>query len=134
MTMTRFLATSTLLLTLGSMTLAVIVGPAITREQYAGQFDNLDPAVRYWFQNYRNSKTGKSCCGEADCHILGDTDWGIENGQYYLIDPFSGPNHVPVPAEAVVTDLGNPTKNAVGCWTWVSGVPKILCFTPGVLI
>ena len=115
---------------------AIFVGAhsaASAREQYAGEFDKVDPAIREWFKTYWNKFLQKSCCGEGDCHILGSNDWGIEDGKYFIRDTVTGDGRkVFVPVFAIVTDRGNPTNNAVACWTYLNGEVNLICFTPGV--
>jgi hypothetical protein len=67
-----------------------------------GQFQNVPPAIREWFENMRSPK-GISCCSYADGHRTG---YDIRQGQYWV--PIDG-DWYPVPPEAVIK-----TENPVG--------------------
>jgi hypothetical protein len=60
-----------------------------------GQFNNVPPAIREWFEKMR-SPNGISCCSYADGHRTG---YDIRQGQYWV--PIEG-EWYPVPPEAVI--------------------------------
>jgi hypothetical protein len=96
-----------------------------------GQFKNVPPAIREWFENMRSPK-GIMCCSYADGHRTG---YDIRQGQYWV--PIEG-EWYPVPPEAVIK-----TENLVGeaiVWYLHQAGPegnlprsewyKIICFVP----
>jgi hypothetical protein len=95
-----------------------------------GQFKNVPPAIREWFENMRSPK-GISCCSYADGHRTG---YDIRQGQYWV--PIDG-DWYPVPPEAVIK-TENPVGEAI-VW-YLHGalegdVPRneqyrIICFVP----
>lgn len=108
---------------------------AHAREQYAGQFDNIDPATRQWFKSVR-SKNGVPCCDIADGHKTSfKTD---SEGHFFVpLDSDSSDPWILVPPEAVVYDAGNPYEEAV-VWYHDYGANfngseryYIRCFVPG---
>ncbi len=97
---------------------------------YAGEWDNVDPAVRSWFRNLK-SPHGVPCCNIADGHR---TEEDIRNNQYWVPDPsaLGAIEWIPVPPEAVVYNSGNPTGEAVVWYTMQTpGEVFIRCFVPG---
>jgi hypothetical protein len=60
-----------------------------------GQFKDVPPAIREWFENMRSPK-GIACCSYADGHRTG---YDIRQGQYWV--PIDG-YWYPVPPEAVI--------------------------------
>ena len=100
--------------------------PAMDR----GQFKNVPPEIREWFENMRSPK-GIMCCSYADGHRTG---YDIRQGQYWV--PIDG-DWYPVPPEAVIK-TENPVGEAI-VWYLLqspdSGLPhselyKIICFVP----
>ena len=95
-----------------------------------GQFQNVPPEIREWFENMR-SPNGISCCSYADGHRTG---YDIRQGQYWV--PIDG-DWCPVPPEAVIK-TENPVGEAIVWYLWQSpdsGLPhselyKIICFVP----
>lgn len=67
-----------------------------------GQFKDVPPAIRDWFENMRSPK-GIACCSYADGHRTG---YDIRQSQYWV--PIDG-EWYPVPPEAVIK-----TENPVG--------------------
>jgi hypothetical protein len=95
-----------------------------------GQFKDVPPAIREWFENMRSPK-GILCCSYADGHRTG---YDIRQGQYWV--PIDG-DWYPVPPEAVIK-TENPVGEAI-VWCRLqspdSGLPrselyKIICFVP----
>jgi hypothetical protein len=94
-----------------------------------GQFKNVPPEIREWFENMR-SPNGISCCSYADGHRTG---YDIRQGQYWV--PIDG-DWYPVPREAVIK-TENPVGEAI---VWYQGAPerdlprrdwyRIICFVP----
>ena len=95
-----------------------------------GQFQNVPPEIREWFENMRSPK-GIACCSYADGHRTG---YDIRQGQYWV--PIDG-DWCPVPPEAVIK-TENPVGEAIVWYLWQSpdsGLPhselyKIICFVP----
>jgi hypothetical protein len=83
---------------------------------------NADMSLAPWFQSLRQPGTGMSCCSIADCR---QTDFRIQDGHYQaMIDG----RWRPVPPEAVLERIDNPTGRAVVCYTPYRG---IMCFIKG---
>lgn len=71
-----------------------------------GQWENIPPNIRNWFKHVVSPK-GVPCCDMADGHR---TTWrGTAVGYEVPI----GDEWIPVPAEAVVNNAGNPFDEAV---------------------
>jgi hypothetical protein len=96
-----------------------------------GQFKNVPPAIREWFENIR-SPNGISCCSYADGHRTGND---IRQGQYWV--PIDG-DWYPVPPEAVIK-TENPVGEAIVWYLHQAGpggeLPRsewyrIVCFVP----
>ena len=93
-----------------------------------GQFANVPPEVRQWFEHLR-SPAGMLCCSYADGHRTG---YDMRQDQYWV--PIEG-EWYPVPPEAVIK-TANPVGEAVVWYQLdyneVSTGPKyrILCFVP----
>ena len=95
-----------------------------------GQFQNVAPEIREWFENMRSPK-GISCCSYADGHRTG---YDIRQGQYWV--PIDG-DWYPVPPEAVIK-TENPVGEAIVWYVEYAGefsptvLPtyRILCFVP----
>jgi hypothetical protein len=96
-----------------------------------GQFNNVPPAIREWFENMRSPK-GTLCCSYADGHRTG---YDIRQGQYWV--PIDG-QWFPVPPEAVIK-TENPVGEAI-VWYSQNGAEagdlprnewyRIICFVP----
>ena len=97
-----------------------------------GQFKDVPPAIREWFENMRSPK-GISCCSYADGHRTG---YDIRQGQYWV--PIDG-EWYPVPPEAVIK-TENPVGEAI-VWYLQQAEPegsfppgveryRIICFVP----
>jgi hypothetical protein len=100
----------------------IVCSPASARDN--GQFDDVSDTVRAWFKAVRSSH-GVPCCDIADGHR---TDFDMRENQYWV--PING-KWLPVPAEAVVPDDGNPTGDAVVWYSTFNGQVFIRCFVPG---
>jgi len=96
-----------------------------------GQFKDVPPAIREWFENMRSPK-GIACCSYADGHRTG---YDIRQGQYWV--PIEG-EWYPVPPEAVIK-TENPVGEAIVWYLHQAGpegeLPrsdwyKIVCFIP----
>jgi hypothetical protein len=93
-----------------------------------GQFKDVPPAIREWFENMRSPK-GIACCSYADGHRTG---YDIRQGQYWV--PIDG-EWYPVPAEAVIK-TENPVGEAIVWYLPVQGdfrrneQYRIICFVP----
>ena len=83
-------------------TLMFCVVSATAAAMDRGQFQNVPPEIREWFENMR-SPNGISCRSYADGHRTG---YDIRQGQYWV--PIDG-DWYPVPPEAVIK-----TENPVG--------------------
>jgi hypothetical protein len=70
-----------------------------------GQFANVPPEVREWFEHLQ-SPTGVSCCSSADGHRTG---YDMRQGQFWV--PIEG-EWYPVPPEAVIK-TANPVGEAI---------------------
>ena len=82
---------------------AVSATAAISMDR--GQFANVPPEVRDWFERLR-SPDGVPCCSYADGHRTG---YDMRQGQYWV--PIEG-EWYPVPPEAVVK-TANPVGEAI---------------------
>jgi hypothetical protein len=88
-----------------------------------------DSELGRWFQSLKQPGSHVSCCSLSDCRI---TDYRAgKDGYEVLIDervvPGATPQWLPVPAEAVLTGVSNPTGRAVVCAHATPEI-KILCF------
>jgi len=105
-----------------SLVTVFISAPAVAHDN--GQFGDVPPQVREWFHNVR-SANGIPCCDVADGHR---TDFDIRKDLYWV--PVDG-NWVPVPPDAVLKNVGNPTGAAVVWYSIYDGQVIIRCFVPG---
>jgi hypothetical protein len=93
-----------------------------------GQFANVPPEVREWFEHLQ-SPDGVPCCSYADGHRTG---YDMRQGQYWV--PIEG-EWYPVPPQAVIK-TANPVGEAivwyVSTYAEVLADPKyrVLCFIP----
>ncbi len=99
---------------------------------YAGEWDNVDPAMRSWFRNLK-SPHGVPCCDMADGHPTLE-DWRGQN-EYWVPNPLAAETNadgwIQVPPEAVVYDAKNPTGEAVVWYVIQNRHVFIRCFVPG---
>ncbi len=120
------------LLWLGGALLVLLLSAIWARAttHYAGEWDNVDPAVRSWFRNLR-SPHGVPCCNMADGHRTLE-DW--RGNTYWIPNPTATDaiEWIEVPPEAVVYNAGNPTGEAV-VWYVLQGPNQVFirCFVPG---
>src|SRR5262245_46310394 len=114
--------------------LALSWNPSYAREKYPGQFADVNPAVREWFNSQRNPKNGAHCCTEAD-GVHAEED--IRHDRYWvrfdacnLATGCTTTDWIPVPPDAVIY---NPNRNGapVVWWYVESGQYKIRCYAPG---
>jgi hypothetical protein len=94
--------------------------PALAKK---GDWGNVDPKVKMWFENATSPK-GFLCCSERDGT---STDWEIKPDGFYIPAPWLDGQWIRVPDEAVV--LGNPTATAI-VWYYTNGT-GVRCFAPG---
>jgi hypothetical protein len=95
-----------------------------------GQFQDVDPLTRKWFESVRN-QNGVPCCSIADGHR---TDYEIRSDGYWV--PLGG-GMQHVPPEAVVRNAGNPFDTGIVWYVTQIGqgpnhsdVFYIRCFVP----
>ncbi len=96
--------------------------PAVATDQ--GQYGNVPDNIRSWFKSVMSPK-GVPCCDVADGHR---TDYNMRADEYWV--PIDG-EWLPVPAEAIVYNAGNPVGEAVVWYTKYNGKAYIRCFVPG---
>src|SRR5438132_14202418 len=108
-------------LLLVSFTLATNV-PVHARN--VGQYGDADPQIGAWFKSVQ-TKTGASCCDEADGHR---TDYRMEGDRFMV--PIEG-KWYPVPPDAVLSSYGNPFLEGVVWYVQYQGEVYIRCFVPG---
>jgi hypothetical protein len=116
-----------LIATLMFCAVSATAAPAMDR----GQFKNVPPEIREWFENMR-SPNGIMCCSYADGHRTG---YDIRQGQYWV--PIEG-EWYPVPPGAVIK-TENPVGEAIVWYLHQAGpegeLPRsewyrIICFVP----
>ena len=104
--------------------------PAAAREQYPGQYDNVDPVIREWVRGLKD-KGGVSCCDTAD-GFPAEVEWDNDTGKYRV--RIDGEWYV-VPDSALLTEPNRLGYATIWYWySWeVSGKrkPNIRCFIPG---
>ena len=103
--------------------------PAIALAKAPPGVDLTSP-LHEWFEK-QHSVTGRSCCGEADGHILADDEWRARGADGYevLIDG----QWYPTTASDLLREDGGPnlTYHAVVWYTKNDSYTNIYCFTPG---
>jgi hypothetical protein len=111
---------------LGAMVGIILGGLVVlTRAADNGQWNDLPPNVRQWFQSPRI----QPCCSLADGTR---TDWEIKDGGYWVPVPWHPQGREyweRVPDGVVITDAGNPVGVAL-IWYNIGGM-SIRCFVPG---
>ncbi len=97
-----------------------------------GEFANVRPEVRQWFEHMRSPK-GQVCCAYADGHRTG---YDMRQGHYWV--PIDG-KWYPVPPKAIIK-IANPVGEAI-VWYLPNFLPgfedifpgdkfEIICFVP----
>lgn len=115
--------------------LALATGSA--REAYPGQWAQVDPAIKRWFNDQKVPGTQRTCCSEAD-GVYAEED--IREGHYWarfvaiqhnegLAPTEISSGWMQVPDAAVIHD---PNRNGapVVWWGWQNGL-FIRCYAPG---
>ena len=90
------------------------VHQALAREQYPGQYDNVDPKIHEWYHGLRNDIRGIICCDLSDCHPV---EMAFKDNKYYAI--LETGERIEIPPEAILPqkyEIGNPTGQAVVCY------------------
>lgn len=115
--------------------IALLTMPANAREQYPGQYAQVDPSVRQWFRNQISPKTGANCCSEADGSYAEEEIRGIHYWVQFTAKSYDGKSDVvsewmQVPDDVVIHD---PNRNGapVVWWHYLDFVLKIRCYAPG---
>src|SRR5499427_306374 len=112
-------------------TLAFCAVSATAAAMDRGQFKNVPPEIREWFEHMRSPK-GILCCSYADGHRTG---YDIRQGQYWV--PIEG-EWYPVPPEVVIK-TENPVGEAIVWYHQYKGAEvdlprgeqyRIICFIP----
>ena len=88
-----------------------------------GQFSDVPANIRSWFKSV-TGPSGIPCCDVSDGHRTG---YDMREGAYWV--PVDG-KWVPVPAQAVIRDTGNPIGDAVVWYTRFDDTVIIRCFVP----
>jgi hypothetical protein len=98
--------------------------PALARD--SGQYAQVDPAIREWFNGLR-SQNSVPCCSMADGETILDSDWEIVGDHYRVrIDG----KWIDVPREAVITVPNRIGVPVVWPVRYQQGI-YIRCFMPG---
>lgn len=87
---------------------------AVAREQYPGQFDNVDPKTKAWYKSLFNDRTGIICCDVSDCSPV---EMAYVNDKYYAI--LDSGIKIEIPPNAILSDQyesTNPTGKSVVCY------------------
>jgi hypothetical protein len=96
-----------------------------------GQYENVPPHIRNWFNNLKNPNGGM-CCSLADGHRLDGDDVSTMGPTWYV---FVEDDWWEVPADRIVTTEGNPVGQAVVFYRTVQRPNQklkldIFCFVP----
>ena len=107
--------------------------PAQGREQYPGQWAQVDPQKREWFRKQMVPGAGVSCCSEAD---YDGVDEDIRDGEYWVRWDKSVAMHPETKGWMLVPDaviIPGPNQYGPGVW-WVyseeTGL-SIRCYSRG---
>ena len=100
---------------------------------------SVDPELKRWFESLSQPGTRKPCCSISDCRFV---DSIVRDGHYQVqIEGFA----YPVPEQAVIAGIANPTGKAVVCYSYgefrpppspgavnanLQDVAEIPCFVP----
>ncbi len=109
--------------------LLLLQRPAMPRELYSGQYDQVDPKIQKWFREQKSPRTGELCCNVADGIyaeevIRGTHYWARWRVNGEMIDWQQVP-------EDTVIHAPNPNGSAVVWYLFKDGEPVIRCFVPG---
>jgi hypothetical protein len=109
--------------------LALILTPHRAHARDNGQYAQVDPAIRQWFNGLKGGDGhGIPCCSYADGRSITDADWDTEGDHYRArVDG----QWYDVPPEALVTGPNKVGTAVVWPWTDRGGVVHIRCFIPG---
>ncbi len=117
---------------------SLLIGNAIARERYPGQYAQIDPEIRRWFNDQLIPGSSQRCCSEAD-GVFAEED--IRDGHFWVKfvantvengEVNSGWMLVP---DAAVIWSGNKHGAPVVWWGWgQSGGLTIRCFAPGAKV
>ena len=110
---------------LGSALLGERLWPARAMDA-AGQWDNVTPEVRKWFQSLIAPDTGISCCGSADGYPV--KSWVTNGPEYFDVILEDGREFKRVPAAKRTYRFGNPTGKDI---LFVGQNDTIYCFVIG---
>jgi hypothetical protein len=98
--------------------------PALARDN--GQYENVSPEVRQWFQSQKSPLTGILCCDEAD-GTFAEED--IRDGHYW-VRWVKGQDWQAVPDQVVIREPNRHGAPVV--WWEPQGLKyKIRCYAPG---
>lgn len=92
-----------------------------------GQYQNVDPKIRDWYKSVR-SPNGIPCCDIADGHSI---TWRPSQVSGYEFEVLIEENWIPVPPEAVIKGIPNPTGSAVVWYIKYNDMIHIRCFILG---
>ena len=124
---------------LATFLLLGVITPADAREQYPGQYDNVDATVKEWFKSQKSPKTGGLCCSEADGDMVEEdirdgvywvrSQKTIDNAKIYRLDT----EWLRVPDEVIIKEP-NKLGRAAAWYVFQNGRLEIRCFAPGSLL
>ena len=93
-----------------------------------GQYAQVDPSIRQWFNGLKAGGNGIPCCSYADGLSITDADWDTQGDHYRVrVDG----QWYDVPPEAVITEPNKVGTAVVWPWADGTGVVHIRCFIPG---
>ena len=127
------LGVATLLSVLFLCLVSILVSrPSDGRELYPGQYSQVDPEVKHWFNNQKSPKTGLSCCSTADGDYVEED---IREGHYWIRFDRTGGQWREIPDEIVIAKPNR--KGAPVVWYYYSDkyespeTLKFYCYSPG---
>ena len=107
----------------GILVVVLLSLPVVSQAVDNGQYGNVDPKIRSWFEGVR-SPHGVPCCSMADGH---ETVYDIRNDGYWV--PIEG-EWLQVPPESIVHTT-NPNGSAIVWWVKQgNSTIYIRCFVP----
>ena len=106
------------------MVVSILTWSLPVRATDQGQYGNVPDHIRSWFKSVQSPK-GVPCCDIADGHR---TDYNMRADEYWV--PIDG-EWLPVPAETIVYNAGNPVGEAIVWYAKYNGKVYIRCFVPG---